>query len=118
MKAEPHTTVKQARSWVGSYKQFTECIPKYAALLGPLEDVVSARSSAERIVWTEELLESFDKCKKSLNDIKMIQVPKPSDTLHTFSDFSKGEKAVGGRLEIHRKVDGKIKKTPGRTLFL
>ena len=113
MKAEPPTTVKQARSWIGSYKQFTECIPKYAALLGPLENTISSRSYAERIVWTEELLNAFEKCKKSLNDIKMIQVPKPSDTLHTFSDFSKGEKAVGGRLKIHRTVNGKLKKLLG-----
>ena len=108
LKAPPPTTVKQTRSWIGSYKQLAECIPQYAVLLGPLEDVVSSRSSAERVVWTDELLEAFEKCKKSLNDINTIHVPKPSDTLHTFSDFSKSAKAIGGRLEIHRNVDGKI----------
>ena len=104
LKAPPPTTVKQTRSWIGSYKQLTECILQYAVLLGPLEDVVSSRSSAERVVWTEELLEAFEKCKKSLNDINTIHVPKPSDTLHTFSDFSKSAKAIGGRLEIHRNI--------------
>ena len=113
LKAPPPITVKQTRSWIGSYKQLTECIPHYAVLLGPLEDVVSSRSSAERVTWTEELLEAFDKCKKSLNDINTVHVPKPSDTLHTFSDFSKTAKAIGGRLEIHRIVDGKLKKLLG-----
>ena len=113
IKAEPPTTVKQTRSWIGSYKQLTECIPRYAALLGPLEDVVGSRASAERMVWTNELLSAFEKCKKSLNDINTIYVPKPTDTLHTFSDYSASEKAAGGRLEIHRLIKGKVKKLIG-----
>ena len=113
IKATPPTTVKQARSWIGSYKQLTECIPRYAALLGPLEAVIGSRASAERIVWTEDLLTAFEKCKKSLNDVNVIFVPKPSDTLHTYSDYSAAEKAVGGWLEIHRVVDGKLKRLMG-----
>ena len=64
-------------------------------------------------MWTTQLLEAFEKCKKSLNDINTIHIPKPSDTLHTYSDFSKGVKAIGGRLEIHRNVNGEIKKLLG-----
>ena len=33
-------------------------------------------------------------------------VPKPSDTLHTYSDYSAATKAVGGRMEIHRPSEG------------
>ena len=82
-------------------------------MLSPLENVVAGKSSAERIVWTTELLEAFGKCKKALNDVKTVHTTQPSDTLHTYSDFSKTEKAVGGRLEIHRKVNGQWKKLPG-----
>ena len=110
IKAEPPTTVKQVRSWIGSYKQMTDCIPKYAVMLGPLEELVAGRGSAERVEWTENLRLVFDKCKKSLNDINMIFVPKPSDVLHTYSDYSASEKAVGGRLKIHRTEDGITKK--------
>ena len=113
IKAELPTTVKQARSWIGSYKQLIECIPRYAILLGPIEAVLGGRGSAERIVWTEDLIKTFERCKKSLNDIRIIHVPKPSDTLHTFSDYSQSAKAVGGRLEIHRVVNGKVKKLLG-----
>ena len=98
---------------MGSFKQLTECIPKYAILLSPLERIVAGKSSAERIEWTDELLNAFEMCKKALNDVKSIHTPKPSDVLHTYSDFSKAERAVGGRLEIHREVDGVIKKLPG-----
>ena len=113
IKAGPPVTVKQARSWIGSYKQLTECIPGHAVLLGPLEAVLGGRASAERIEWTQDLHTAFNKCKKSLNDLNVIHIPKPNDQLHTFSDYSKSQKAVGGRLEIHRLEDGKINKLPG-----
>ena len=101
IKANPPSTVKQTRSLVGSYKQLTECIPNYAKLLGPIEKVIAGKASAERTIWSDELLSAFQLCKKSLNDINMIYVPKPTDILHTYSDYSAAEKAVGGRLEIH-----------------
>ena len=113
IKAELPVTVKQVRSWIGSYKQMTDCIPKYAIMLGPLEELVAGRASAERIEWTETLKLAFERCKKLLNDINMIFVPKPSDVLHTFSDYSAAEKAIGGRLEIHRTENGETKKLLG-----
>ena len=113
-KAEPPITVKQLRSWLGSYKQITNCINNYAALLGPLEDIIGGRASAERIVWTEELIKTFDKAKDSLRNVKTIYVPRPTDVLHTYSDYSAANKAVGGRLEIHRQAhDGSVKKLLG-----
>ena len=40
--------------------------------------------------------------------------PRPTDVLHTFSDFSAANKAVGGRLVIHRQDhDGSVKKLLG-----
>ena len=45
--------------------------------------------------------------------MREVFIPKPSDTLHTYSDYSASEKAVGGRLEIHREENGKIKKLMG-----
>ena len=101
-KADPPTTVKQLRGWLGSYKQLTNCVFNYATILGPLEDVVGGKSSAERIIWTKVLLENFARAKKSLTDVQTIHVPRPGDILHTYSDFSQTHKAVGCRLEIHR----------------
>ena len=64
IKAEPPTTIKQMRSWVGSFKQLTECIPDYAILLGPLETMIGNRSSAEKVIWSDSLKVSFNRCKK------------------------------------------------------
>merc|ERR1711888_155599 len=61
--AEPPNTVKQLRGWLGSFKQLTDCIPQYAILLGPLEDLASGRGSAERITWTPEILSVFSEAK-------------------------------------------------------
>ena len=113
IKADLPITVKQARSWIGAYKQLTECIPRYAILLGPLEKLLAGKASAEHINWTDELTKQFEKCKKSLNDIRMIYVPKPTDVLHTWSDYSASEMAVGGRLELHRTENGITKKLLG-----
>lgn len=38
--AEQPTTVKKLRSWLGAFKQVTECIASYAQLIGPLESAV------------------------------------------------------------------------------
>ena len=108
------TTVKQMRSWLGSYKQLSNSIKGYATLLAPLEEIVGNKGSAERSKWTDELLLAFDTAKKSLANIKTIFVPKPTDTLHTYSDYSEIHGAVGGRLEIHRKDTlGNIRKLHG-----
>ena len=112
--AEPPNTVKQLRSWLGSFKQLTACIPRYATLLGPLEDLVSGRGSAAKVTWAKEALSSFSAAKKSLSKVNTVFVPKPTDILHTYSDFSQFHKAVGGRLEIHRTdIDGSTSKLLG-----
>ena len=96
------TTVKQMRSWLGSFKQLSQSINNYAVLLAPLEDIVASRGSAERITWTKQLELAFNKAKDSLKSINTVFVPKPTDFLHTYSDFSARNEAVGGRLEIQR----------------
>ena len=75
--------------------------------------MLAGRASAEKVNWTDDLLLQFAKCKKSLNDLKTIFVPKPTDVLHTWSDYSASELAVGGRLEIHRTENGITKKLLG-----
>ena len=107
-------TVKQMRSWLGSFKQLSNSIEGYAVLLAPLEQVVGNRSSADHITWNDALTEAFENAKKSLQNIKTIFIPKPSDKLHTYSDYSMAHGAVGGRMEIHRTDDhGKTVKLHG-----
>ena len=107
-------TVKQMRSWLGSFKQLSSSIKGYAVILAPLEEIVAGRNSAERITWTEQLKVSFKTAQDSLKNINTVFVPKPTDHLHTFSDYSEKNDAVGGRLEINRtNEDGSILKLHG-----
>ena len=95
-------------------KQFTECIKNYAVLLSPLVQAVAGKQSADRIQWTRELSESFQKAKESLTNVETIFVAKPSDKLDVFCDYSLAEKAIGGKLVITRKdEDGSSRKLLG-----
>ena len=101
------TTVNKLRSFLGSFKQFTECVPRYAVLLHELEKLVGGRASAERIVWTPEIKQAFEKARRATRDITAVTVPRPEDKLETFSDFSADTRAVGGRLVVVRQENGK-----------
>ena len=113
-KASPPKTVKQLRSFLGAIKQISPCIKDYAVKLSPLERIVAGKGSPETITWTDMLTQQFEDVKRSLNDIQEFHIPIPSDTLHTFSDWSQANGAIGGRLEIHRtNNDGTIDKLHG-----
>ena len=99
------TTIKQLRSFLGSFKQLSSSLPGYAVTIRALEQVVANKNSAEKIVWTEELQASFEAAKKLAANPVGIAEPRPDDYLQTFSDYSAETRAVGGRLVIIRKND-------------
>ena len=104
-RAEEPVTAKQLRSFIGSYKQLTECIKDYAMLLSPLEKAVAGLESADRIDWTTELSNNFKTAKKALENTETIFVPKPIDILEIFVDFSQDKKGIGGKMMIKRKEE-------------
>ena len=46
------------------------------------------------------------KAKLAAADISSVHIPRPDDQLHTYSDYSEDGRAVGGRLEIIRNING------------
>ena len=101
-------TVKQLRSWIGSYKQLSTCIRDYAVPLTRLEQLTgSDKSSSLKIEWTDELKEDFTKAKNMIRTLEKVYTPTPNDKLQTFSDYSQEHNAVGGKLIIIRKEKGK-----------
>ena len=104
--AKPPSTVKGLRNFISSFQQFADCVPRYAETLHDLEQLVGGRSSAERIQWTDVNLQAFEGAKSAAADVHGVYIPLPQDQLHTFSDYSEDGRAVGGRLEIIRRVDG------------
>ena len=104
---EKPTTVKKMRSFLGAFKQFTDLVPGYAPLLHSLETAQAGRGSAERIEWTEDLSKTFTAAQKATEDLDPVTTPRPSDKLHTYSDFSQEKRAIGGKMLIERVVDNK-----------
>ena len=109
------TTIKQLRSFLGSFKQLSPCMPNYAATVHELEQLTSNNKSAERIVWTDSLREAFQNAKDLAANPIGIAEPRPDDILQTYSDYAAETRAVGGRLVILRKQDdGSTTELPGR----
>ena len=77
-------------------------ILKQAVVLHSLEQVVAGKASAERVIWTEDLNNSFENAKKLAAHPHGIAEPRPEDKLSTYSDYSAESRAVGGRLVIHK----------------
>jgi len=95
-------TVKQMRSFLGSFKQLSNTLPNYAATINCLEQLVGGRSSSERINWTGEIQAAFAAAKKLASNPQGIAEARPQDRLFTYSDYSAETRAVGGRLVISR----------------
>ena len=106
-RAERPKTVKQMRSFTGAVKQLSDTMRDYANLLHPLEKIVGSRGSNERLVWTEDLEEAFNKVKEAVAKPEGVHVPRREDQLVTSSDFSKHHQSVGGMLTIVRKEGDK-----------
>ena len=96
------STVKQMRSFTGSVKQMKDNIKDYHLLLHPLEKVVAGRKSAERITWTDALRDAFKKTQKVAADLDILVLPKPSDKLVIFPDWSDEHQAGGAPLYVRR----------------
>ena len=108
------STVKQLRSFLGSFKQLSASLPNYALTIKALEQIVAGKKSAEKIVWTDHLQESFEAAKRLAANPVGIAEPRPDDQLQTFSDYSAHTRAVGGRLIILRKQpNGETKELVG-----
>ena len=98
-------TIKQLRGFIGAYRQLSSTIKNYSTTLGNLEKHAGGKTSREHVQWTNELKTEFENAKKSLTNIQSIAIPKPSDTLHIYPDFSETANAVGSHLVIHREED-------------
>ena len=70
------TSVKGLRSFLGAFKQFSDCMPRYAILLHELEKLVGGRGSTERITWTPEIKKAFEKARRATNNIFAITIPR------------------------------------------
>ena len=89
MLCDPPTTVHKLRSFVGSYKALAKVVPHHADYLDSFEKLcASNREKAEKIVWTDELMNKFNQAKAHLSTAKVITLPRKDDPLHIVTDAS------------------------------
>ena len=96
--AELPVTVKDLRSYLGSYNTFYRCKPKVSQLLQNLSKLTAtAKQSSSKVPWTEELVEEFKMSQKEAKTMDRLYIPKPSDQLVQTQDYcEKGTQGAGG----------------------
>ena len=105
------TTSTQLRSYLGSFKQFSDCIDNYGEILSKLEKMTCAKGT--KLEWTEEQSNAFKESQVAIAKLQGVYLPRPDDQLITYSDYSEEHNAVGGRLEIVREENGQTKRLHG-----
>ena len=105
------TTSTQLRSYLGSFKQFSDCVDNYGEILSKLEKMTCAKGT--KLQWTDEQKDAFKESQSAIAKLQGVFLPRPEDQLITYSDYSEEHNAVGGRLEIVREEDGKVKRLHG-----
>ena len=100
---EKPKTSRQMRSYLGAWKQLSSCINNYAVLLHPLEMMIAGKAPKEYLVWTEETEKAFEDSKEAAGKVDGVYEARPTDIIHTYSDFSQRHGAIGGKMMLHRK---------------
>ena len=100
--AEPPKTCSNMRSFIGAFKALSRCIPKYSSFMAPLEDSLKGLNGSQRIEWTDDLLEHFNRCKEALRSTKILTLPTPEDKLILTVDASPVNAGIGATLYVSR----------------
>ena len=93
------------RSFLGTARTVSRCIPKYAVYLSDLEDMIAGKESAEKLSWNDPLKGKFRDAQKALENPKVITIPNPNDQLMLVSDGRNSPAATGSTLYIKRGSD-------------
>ena len=88
-KAKKPSTVKELRSFLGSYRTFYRCKKDISFLLSKLESMVADKPSSQKLVWTPDLDQEFIRAQKEIKSLDSIYLPKPNDQLVLTSDYCK-----------------------------
>uniref|UniRef100_A0A5S6QZM1 RNA-directed DNA polymerase n=1 Tax=Trichuris muris TaxID=70415 RepID=A0A5S6QZM1_TRIMR len=96
------STMNELRRFLGCVNFYGRFIPKAAALLVPLERLVSSRSRNAPVELTAQAIKAFDTVKQVLADAVLLSHPAPNAPLSLVVDAS--DNAAGA--VVQQKVDG------------
>lgn len=95
-------TVKDLRSFIGAYKILSRVLPQCAHYLDPLETIAAGMESNKKLIWNDDQLSAFQTSQRALTSRKIINLPKPDDTLWIVTDGASKGTGIGATLYIHR----------------
>lgn len=98
----PPSNIKQLRQFLGMINFYRRFMPSAARLQAPLNDLLVGADASGKvpIVWTPELLNTFDKCKRSLSQAALLAHPDSRAELAIVADAS--DRCIGAAL--HQKT--------------
>ena len=102
LSCEPPKTCTKMRSFIGAFKALSQCIPKHASLVAPLENSIKGLSGPDRIAWTPELQKVYNNLLTAIKHPHTIIMPRPSDQLVITADAWPLNSGLSGTLFITR----------------
>ena len=83
------TTIKELRSFLGSYHTFYKCHKQHNMILSPLTKILSQNPSTnQKIEWTPDLVKAFQSAQAAAKNFDKLYSPSPSDQLAITSDYA------------------------------
>lgn len=85
---QPPKTKKDVRSLVGNFMYFSNHVKNFAELAAPITDLLKGKNN--KVVWTQQCQENFEKIKKQLEENVMLYFPStdPEGTMILYTDAS------------------------------
>ena len=99
----PPKTVKEMRSFIGAYKVLARVLPGCSSYLSPLNETTAGKQSHDRISWSDELLQSFQKAQSALQRNRTIILPRATDQLWIVTDAGIRNHSIGATLYVYRR---------------
>ena len=101
---EPPETVHKLRSFIGSYKALSKVIPYHSDYLADFDKLCSSdKPATDKVPWSDDLINKFERAKLHLKDAKTITLPRREDELQIVTDAS----AKGIAAALYSIRDGK-----------
>ena len=86
---KPPETATAMRSFIGAFKVFNRVLRGCSLYLADLESSICGKQKADKIVWTDSLVDSFRKAQSALKSTSCITTPTPDDQLIITHDGSR-----------------------------
>ena len=95
-------TCSKKRSFLDAFNALSQCIPRYASIVAPLEDALKGLNGSDSVKWTPELSKSFASAQHALKHPHTLTMPRPTDQLILTVDASPVNNGISGTLFVVR----------------